>query len=582
MRGWLLALLLLTPALAGCLDGIDEALSRNSVDAPDYDHLDAPDATDILDGVGTRTFIFEATTEQAGVQSILGIQSPVWVTNLEVDETVGYVEVVIRYDEADGDLFAFLADEDGRTQCGANTFGVPKRCTTPVNPGSGVAEWWVDVTPGYESVPEGMPFTLEVTLHPPSHLQVTDPTEGTDPEITFRISDTGRNGAEPTMGITSDGTLFAIEGTSLMRSQDDGRTWQEVSPPGNDQVSFDPMMRVDPYTDAVYVDHLYVGCSTLSWSEDKGETWATNQAACGAPANDHQKLAVGPNPTPAPFNAVYYAYSSIAEGAGVSRSLDGGVTWTTTPVTLDAPYRNTGPVEADREGTVFVPYYLCDGGMGVGVSNDHGATFQFQRIAEDAITCGGTHRTDADAGPAVDAAGNLYIAYRTDHAVRYVYSTDKGQSWSDPITVNPSNLESFTHVDAIAGDEGKLAIVYRATPDSALGPNSDGFAAWHLYVTFVDLATTGEPEVTTALVNDPEDPVQRGPICSMGAACAGGSRNLLDFIDIQVGPDGRVYAAYADGCDAPCPTPADSRERMGLVAILEEGPRLFEDEAPWA
>lgn len=56
----------------------------------------------------------------------------------------------------------------------------------------------------------------------------------------------------------------------------------------------------------------------------------------------------------------------------------------------------------------------------------------------------------------------------------------------------------------------------------------------------------------------------------------------MDFIDVVAGPEERTFVAYADGSEAPCPTPADSRERLGLVGILEEGPRGFKDGAPWA
>jgi hypothetical protein len=103
-----------------------------------------------------------------------------------------------------------------------------------------------------------------------------------------------------------------------------------------------------------------------------------------------------------------------------------------------------------------------------------------------------------------------------------------------------------------------------------------------MYVTFVENATSAAPKISTGLVSPPGDPEQRGPICTAGIACVGGSRNLLDFIDIAVGPDGRVYAVYTDGCDETCPTPADSRSGLGIVGIQEQGPRLFVNGAPWA
>ena len=38
---------------------------------------------------------------------------------------------------------------------------------------------------------------------------------------------------------------------------------------------------------------------------------------------------------------------------------------------------------------------------------------------------------------------------------------------------------------------------------------------------------------------------------------------------------------YADGCDKVCETPSDSRARLGIVGVEEDGPKLFADGAPW-
>jgi hypothetical protein len=49
----------------------------------------------------------------------------------------------------------------------------------------------------------------------------------------------------------------------------------------------------------------------------------------------------------------------------------------------------------------------------------------------------------------------------------------------------------------------------------------------------------------------PNDPVQKGTICSAGTTC-GGTRNLLDFIDATADAQGRVLVGYADGCVGGC------------------------------
>ena len=56
----------------------------------------------------------------------------------------------------------------------------------------------------------------------------------------------------------------------------------------------------------------------------------------------------------------------------------------------------------------------------------------------------------------------------------------------------------------------------------------------------------------------PNDPVQRGSICTGGTTC-GDDRNLLDFIDVTIDNHGRVEVGYADGCTGACVTDTDEQ-----------------------
>lgn len=583
----LVLLVAAAPLLAGCaLPGATLDASRE--DGPvSFEGLEAANALETLDADGVRTFVFEGATK--GSTNLL-VQVPPGSDLLEafeVDGRVGYVEANVSLERSEllgGEgLIAMVRDADGRILCGAVSFLDPPACTAPVTGASSEQEWTLDVrAAGFAVNPPGVPFLITVTLHPASHMSIGDPLAGLDPAVSFRVSDTGVEGGEDNIGVLGDGAIFTQKGTATMRSTDDGMTWENVAPPGNDRITLDPMLFVDPVRDVVYVDHLYVACSALSWSTDAGATWLTNPAACGRPVGDHQKIASGPSPLPgALLSAVYYTYS--IPGVWASRSLDGGLTWTSVPVvgaTDDRVPNNTGPIFADEEGNVFIPLYMCDGDgyVGMGVSHDFGLTWKFVVVSDEPGPC-----YDVDPGVWTDADGNVYMAYHRPTGVKYAASTDHGETWGEPVTVSPPSLKSFVHVDAVAGDAGRLAIVYRATPDSAKGPDgADGWAAWHLYVSFVENATSAAPTVRTGIVNDPGQPVQRGPICTMGIACVGGSRNLLDFIDIAVGPDGRVYPTYSSGCSDGCPTPADSRASLGLVGVQVEGPRLFVDKASWA
>jgi len=55
----------------------------------------------------------------------------------------------------------------------------------------------------------------------------------------------------------------------------------------------------------------------------------------------------------------------------------------------------------------------------------------------------------------------------------------------------------------------------------------------------------------------------------------------LDFNDLHIDLEGRVYVAFADGCTGACSdgnnsTSEDSRDRLGSVYFLTSGPSLYE------
>ena len=104
----------------------------------------------------------------------------------------------------------------------------------------------------------------------------------------------------------------------------------------------------------------------------------------------------------------------------------------------------------------------------------------------------------------------------------------------------------------------------------------------YLYVTFSLNALDENPIFHTQRLSP--DPVQVGSICLNSGDCrdiGGSNRNLLDFNDLHIDLDGRVYIGFADGCTGTCATgnnttPENSRDRLGSVYYLETGPSLYE------
>ena len=107
-------------------------------------------------------------------------------------------------------------------------------------------------------------------------------------------------------------------------------------------------------------------------------------------------------------------------------------------------------------------------------------------------------------------------------------------------------------------------------------------ATYHLYITYSLNALDDNPVFHTYKVTD--DPVQRGSICLNSGDCrdiGGSNRNLLDFNDLHIDREGRVYVAFADGCTGECATnpnssAENSRDGLGSVYYLAAGPSLLE------
>jgi hypothetical protein len=263
--------------------------------------------------------------------------------------------------------------------------------------------------------------------------------------------------------ITSDGSRVFISyhdaGNStlihLQRSDDDGFTWQRVGDPivgqggatgdatfNNDQ---GPVV-ADPFSHNVY------------------DIYAAGEAGI-------QKA------TTANFNNIF-----------VSRSADGGATWTATLV--------------------------FHGPGGVGENN------VFPTLAVDPTN------------------GQLHAAWSDAHSVFYATSTDGGVTWSSSVAVNvaPATTALFPWVTAY---NGLVDLVYYGTTASS---KDDPTAVWN---SFLAQATNGGDSFGQSLVSNTPNHV--GVICTAGIACPAGTRNLLDLFKVAIDPgNGHAAVIYTD------------------------------------
>lgn len=419
-------------------------------------------------------------------------------------------------------------------------------------------------------------------------------------DFRVRVADPGFSGAEPTLGVAEDGTIYTnpfTDGEDLLKSIDGGQTWERVgSQVHNPKVNFDPWMWLDRDTGRVYNGPLYVGCSHLAWSDDGGESWDSNPVAgCGLPAHDHQKITTGP---PAPDvgtdgypNVVYYAYNGAfrsdfgatgleagerLSGTWVTVSYDGGETFTPGQRAIepdDCRGGINGPVNVGPDGTAYLPKATCQGTKVV-VSRDSGSSWELStHITSTGMYGGLAVNPDVDTDP----AGNAYLATPGGDGQMYLSTTtDRGGSWSEPVRVTPPQV-NFTVFSVVGvGQEGHVSVAYLGTEanvstwDRPEPSYASDDTAWQLYISTSQDALAEDPTWVTRQVTPDGDPVQRGCVWLYG----GGNecRNLLDFIDLEE-HDGRTYVAYSDGCDG-CESADESRDSVHKVAIVEEGPSL--------
>lgn len=424
------------------------------------------------------------------------------------------------------------------------------------------------------------------------------------------IRSTGLPNFEPTLGVTSDGTLFmsaenggtdvggvppGVDYTSVIRSTDDGRTWEDVTarlgtvstPPE----SRDPYLHVDRDTDRVFdvdmqkngdvedlleevVDQPYnrPRCNWIQWSDDGGESWDRNPLGCGQPPFlDHPTLFTGPprERTTVGYDNVVYLCANRWTDAMCATSLDGGRSFGPFRTALpghneegDACNASHGHGTTGPGGRAYLAKRHCEHPM-VGVTEDDGLTWQTS-IVTDAVEV----RPDAhDVEVATDAAGNVYALWVSPQDLPYLaVSTDHARTWSEPVMIAPPEVRTAVFPKIAAGDTGRVALAYYGTSNETAIDEMGDDTTWTAYLATIPNATAPEPLVLTAPLHPPDDPIARGP-CDDDNRCDG----VGDFIDVVIGGDGRPWTSMVDVCHDDCNATTGNDRAIGVVGTLSQG-----------
>ena len=433
---------------------------------------------------------------------------------------------------------------------------------------SGVGDYSIHVIYFTTTTQDPYHGTASITIKPAGTPTPTPPPVSTaSPSRYFNYhapQGLGTNAGEPSIGINATtGKVFFESNTQTLRVTFDDTsspartTWEDKSAP-NAVTSLDPILFTDQRTSRTFTSQLAGVTSLMAYTDDDGATWIPTQGA-GIPASvDHQTVGGGPLAAPltrdatSPLyrDAVYYCSQDAGVDASCAVSLDGGLTFGPAVriyTELDCEAGLHGHIKVAPDGTAYVPSKGCGGQQAVVVSENNGLTWQVRKIP-------GSQAGQSDPSVGIGADGTVYFAYANgDGHARVAISHDKGNTW-------PSNLDqdlgyyqgiqNSVFPEAVSGDADRASVFFlgSATPGTigATGGDPAGFTGtWFGYI-----STTYDGGTTWTTVNaTPNDPVQRGPVCTQGTlGCSGATRNLLDFNDLTIDGMGRVVAAYADGC----------------------------------
>ena len=195
---------------------------------------------------------------------------------------------------------------------------------------------------------------------------------------------------------------------------------------------------------------------------------------------------------------------------------------------------------------------------------------------------------------AIDKAGNLYAVWEQapfgpdvnasngdtvitgDTVLKYSYSTDQGNTWSAPMTIDTSGSpDGVLHNNVFAwinaGDDGRVNVVWYGTPSTydvggaadlgcgqnailppvGGGKNINGPDAvnglWSVWMVQSLNAHSPGGVSFTAPVRASSHPVHRGGVQTLiGGQCSWASRALGDYLQLRTGPKGDAHISYAD------------------------------------
>jgi BNR/Asp-box repeat protein len=303
--------------------------------------------------------------------------------------------------------------------------------------------------------------------------------------------------------------------SELQVSSDGGKTWSMPRAAWPlDQRQDDPQIVVDLADGRTLYAAFMLGNKAsmyVSKSTDFGQNWNTVLVETLQRGTDKDILAVRGRDVYLAYNAVQKIYASVSH--------DGGATWTTNHVVSNTNsklgWSLAGGGGVDSRGTVYFAWegYTQNGGakgpvnIFVSRSSDGGATWTVSRVdvSQAPRSCSGCGWAYWGPGTAlaVDGGDNVYLLYNANKVdgdadrMYFSRSTDHGQSWSAPSDASLAPTGANNLFPAVtAGVSGDVRIAWTDDRNGFDDGSNSGRARWNVYYrSSANGGTTWSPEV---------------------------------------------------------------------------------------
>jgi Bacterial pre-peptidase C-terminal domain len=283
-------------------------------------------------------------------------------------------------------------------------------------------------------------------------------------------------------------------------------------------------------------------------SQDRGMTFMNDPAANLIPADDRQWLeALGGD-----VEFLLYRAPIPATGLFVQTSTDGGLTFAPTSTSVVNTSGTTpGYISVDQTRQLVYAGHSSSTAMFVSRAQFDAMNpllpMTFRRFTVDNTT---SHRHLFDVVK-VDRGGVVYACWSDDKNIYLASSEDQGQTWSQKVQVNNPNftvLDRFGTSQTVqvnlfpwceAGSGGRVDVVWYGTTN----PKNDDNADWNVFFAQVQSATSATPTIQQVKASDH---FIHGSNISEGGLTGAANRNLLDYFQVSLDPQGAAFISFAD------------------------------------